>query len=217
VVPAAFDALRAGDLSKLALEPALCDQIQAHLDQYRLLTTTLRVREPAYLGIKVVADIVVAEYSHPDTVRARVKQRLNSLLAPLALYPGAKGEEQNEPPPAVKNAEPNWEGWPFGRDLYVSELYALIQQVPGVKHVIDVQVAYRTVTPNKEKAQPATPDVRPTESALEGAQPGTQAGGGAEEQAALALTPAGHNQRVIQVPGDALLCSLEHDIRVIEL
>jgi len=55
VVPAVFDAVRNGDLSKLALDPVLARQIETHLDPYRLLTTTVRVREPRYLGVKVSA------------------------------------------------------------------------------------------------------------------------------------------------------------------
>ena len=38
--------LRMQDLSKLQLDPALAEQVSKHLDQFRLLTTTVRVREP---------------------------------------------------------------------------------------------------------------------------------------------------------------------------
>jgi predicted phage baseplate assembly protein len=85
VVPAAFDGLRAGDLSKLHLEEDLKDRLRAHLDQYRLLTTTLRIREPNYLGVHVSAEIVVSDYSDPETVRARVRENLRNLLNPLPL------------------------------------------------------------------------------------------------------------------------------------
>ena len=41
VVPTAFEAIAAGDLSRLALDNAITRDIRGHLDKYRLLTTTL--------------------------------------------------------------------------------------------------------------------------------------------------------------------------------
>jgi predicted phage baseplate assembly protein len=183
VVPAAFDALRAGDLSKLTMEQSLQEQILAHLDQYRLLTTTLRVREADYLGIKVSVQIVASEYSQPEVVRARVDEALKSLICPLSIVQdGLLG--------------PDWEGWPFGRDLYISEIFSLIQQVPGVKHVLDVRLSFRPVIPSRESPALADED---------------QSG----ESTAVALTPI--TQRMLQVPPDTLLCSLVHDIQMVEL
>ena len=49
------DALRAHDLARLAIDQPVRQAIQAYLDQYRLLATTLQVREPDYLAVKVQA------------------------------------------------------------------------------------------------------------------------------------------------------------------
>lgn len=186
VVPAAFDALRAGDLSKLALEPKLQKRISDHLDTARLLTSTLRIREPDYLGVAVCAEIVVAENSQPEFVKTRIDERLRSFISPLALADdGQRGGE----------ILPGWEGWPFGRDLYVSEIYALIQQVPGVKHVLDVSLGYRKVLPAQEALRPPEP--------------------GDEQQANLRLIPV--TEKKIPVPPDTLLCSLKHEIKAVEL
>jgi predicted phage baseplate assembly protein len=185
VVPAAFDALRAGDLSKLAMGQALQDEVRTHLDRYRLLTTTLHIREPDYLGIQIHAEIVVSEFSQPEVVRASVREYLRMLLSPLAI----EGDGQRQ----AEILGPDWEGWPFGRDLYVSEIYSLIQQVPGVKHVLDVQLGYRQVVPARERAsQEEEEEVEP-----------------------VPLTPI--QERMMQVPADTLLCSLDHDIRVVGL
>jgi len=35
---------------------------------------------------------------------------------------------------------PNGTGWPFGRDLHVSEIYALLQQLPGVEFVEELNL-----------------------------------------------------------------------------
>lgn len=73
VVPAVFDALRNENLTKLALDDNLSRAIEAHLEPYRLLTTTVRVREPRYIGLRAYAEIVVSEYSDPEVVRTAVR------------------------------------------------------------------------------------------------------------------------------------------------
>lgn len=191
-VPAAYDALRAHDLSALHLPEALAKELETHLDRYRLLTTTLRIREPNYVGIKVRAEIVVGEYASPDLVRTRVVETLNRFLCPLAL----------DPPDGTEHPlfGPKWEGWPFGRDLYLSEIYTLIQQVPGVKHVLEVTLSRRPVIPAKEVSLQESTDEPASEEAAE-------------------VTPEviPVRERLVKVPDDTLLCSLDHEIVVVEL
>ena len=186
IVPAAEDALQAGDLSKLHVDQILREQVETHLDQYRLLTTTLRIREPNYLGIKVYAEIVPFEHSQPDVVRNRVLEGLKSFLTPLVLPRPAEPQDEILPP--------DWEGWPFGRNLYVAEIFSLIQKISGVKHVIDVKLSQRPVVPQREAPL---------------------LGEAEQEQAEKGLKPV--EQRMIQVPTDTLLCSLEHEIQLVEL
>jgi len=181
IVPAAFDALQVGDVSKLQIDQALRQTVVNYLDRYRLLTTTLRVREPTYLGVQVCAQIVPGEYSQPDAVRARVIDSLKAFITPLALD---------------RSEEADWEGWPFGRDLYVAEIYSLIQKVPGVKHVLEVRLNQREVLPSKEASSRREED-RP-EAAAEGA-----------------LIPV--VERRLEVPDDTLLCSLDHQVEIVDL
>ncbi|MGC9400745.1 MAG: putative baseplate assembly protein [Anaerolineae bacterium] len=187
VVPAVFEAVRAGALSRLALAPSLRETLIAHLDRYRLLTTTLRVRAPRYLGVAVTAEVAPGVHSHPETVRARVAERLHRFITPLAL-----GDEEA----LSEMTGTAWQGWPFGRDLYVSELFSLIQQVPGVQHVLDVQLAYRDVVPVEEP----DPDAEAAEASGETPE---------------ALTPL--EGRRLAVPDDTLLCSLTHTVKVVTL
>lgn len=188
VVPAVFEAVRAGDLARLAIETPLREELIAYLDHYRLLTTTLRVRAPRYLGVAVTVELVPGEYSHPETVRARVMERLHQFITPLAL-----GDE-DALSEMVGHA---WEGWPFGRDLYVSEIFSLVQQVPGVQHVLDVQIASRPVVPAEEMPQGAEP-VAETEKATD-----------------VGLVPL--EGRLLAVPDDTVLCSLAHIVKVVTL
>ena len=177
VVPAVADSVLAGDLSRLALPPRLITQVQAYLDERRLLTTILRIREPAYLRVKVQASIVVEEYSQDETVLGRVNQVLKRYLSPLSL---------NKEDPQDERFGARWEGWPFGRDLFVYELYSLIQKEPGVKHVLDVQISYQAIEPGQDQAGASSPLIPVTEKKL-------------------------------SVPPDTVLCSLDHDIRKVEI
>lgn len=192
VVPAAFDALRAGDLSKLMLDQELRNTVRSFLDRYRLLTSTLSIREPRYLGIKVVARIVPSEYHRPEAVRARVLEALRGFISPLAI--GADDEEEN---PTLGSG---WEGWPFGQNLYVSEIYSLIQRIRGVKHVLEVHLSQRSVTPSRESL-PQDVAQEPEEEAV-----------GPDE---AELTPV--DQRMLPVPADTLLCSLAHEVQLVDL
>jgi predicted phage baseplate assembly protein len=187
VVPAVFEAMRVGDLGKLQLDDALIQTVSKHLEQFRLLTTTVRVREPQYLGIKVTAEIVASEFHQPDAVHERVLEALRHFITPLAL------ERPGEQPDELFG--PDWDGWPFGRPLFISELFSLIQRVPGVKHVLDVRLAQRPVVPSAERAALIEvgdePAPEPPVTAVDGRR--------------LDLAP------------DMLLVSLAHDVKFVEL
>ncbi|HRV96228.1 MAG TPA: putative baseplate assembly protein, partial [Anaerolineae bacterium] len=183
LVPAVADSLRAGDLSQLRLDPTLKQMIGQHLDKYRLLTTTLHIKEPNYLTVKVNAEIVAADYSRPDQVRASVIKRLQEFLCPLSLL--GDGDQADE------LMGDDWQGWPFGRDLYIAEIFSLIQRAPGVKHVVDVKLSTHSVLSEQETIHTTN---------------GT---------ASDPLTAA--DQKVIRVLPDTLLCSLNHEITIVEL
>jgi predicted phage baseplate assembly protein len=192
VVPAVADAVMAGDLSRLQLNARTITKVQQYLDEYRLLTTMLRVREPKYVGVKVRAEIVVSEHARAEVVMGRVAEVLRQYLSPLV------SSGQNLLPEGT--VEPDWQGWPFGRSLYVAELYSVIQQVPGVKHVLDVQLRQRPVLPNKES---------PPLGQLEDFAGNTVAG----QETSLNLVTG----KVLLVPADTLLCSLGHEVELVEL
>lgn len=193
VVPAVADAVQAGDLSKLQLSERLINKVQQHLDQYRLLTTTLRVREPKYVGVQVRAEIVASDYARPEVVIGRVAEVLRQYITPLTDQPSVLPEGV---------VEPDWKGWPFGRALYVAELYSLIQQVPGVKHVLDVQLRQRPIVP----AQEVPPLGQLEEFAANSARAGA-------DESNLTLVTG----KVLSISPDTLLCSLEHEIELVDL
>jgi predicted phage baseplate assembly protein len=88
VVPAAFDALQAGsmterDLRALAIDQPLRHTVRSYLDRFRLLTTTVNVREPRYLALRVAVQIVVSGHHPVERVVPRVRELLR--LSPSSL------------------------------------------------------------------------------------------------------------------------------------
>jgi len=198
VVPAVFDALRNHDLAKLALDPTMIQAVEKHLEPYRLLTTTVRVREPRYLGVKVYAEIVVTEFADPETVRVAVREALNQFIAPLDIVPldTPKDELMGE----------RWDGWPFGRALFIAEIFSIIQRLQGVKHVLDVRLSQRALSPRDEAPQRGEA-LALTVVTLEGG----------EEPEIIEPPLTAVNERRLEIPVDTLLCSLDHEIRLVEL
>lgn len=103
-----------------------------HLEPYRVMTTTIRVREPRYLGIEVVIRVGCRQSFSPTSVIEQVAELLRLYLAPFKLSNGDKD--------LLSLLGDVWVGWPFGRDLYASALSSLIQQVPGVEYVEAVKL-----------------------------------------------------------------------------
>lgn len=92
--------------------------VREHLRRHRLLTDDVTVVRPTYVGVGVDVDVgVESGYSEAGRVAA-VEDALDSFLDPLEGYDGG--------------------GWPFGRPLYLSELYETVESVEGVDCVYDV-------------------------------------------------------------------------------
>jgi predicted phage baseplate assembly protein len=92
---------------------AIADQLAAR----RMLGTRVVVEPPYYQGVTVVARLVAAD---PGVDRLAV-DALYRYLSPLR--GGAGGT-----------------GWPFGQSLYFGEVFAVLQQVPGVTAVAEVRL-----------------------------------------------------------------------------
>lgn len=176
IVPAVAESVRAGGLGALHLDETLQADLRNHLDQYRLLTTPLNVREPRYFGVKVKARIVPQDFIQPGEALAQVNDELRRFLSPIRL---------DERAPLLQSSE-SWDGWPFGRDLFMAEVTSLIQQVPTVKFVLDVEVSYRDVVPVEERSI-------------------------FEDNEEAPLKPV---EKLLRIPADGLVCSLEHEIEV---
>ena len=112
---------------RVALSAELKQAAEAYLNERRLLGTRLDVQPPHFTWVSINARIRMPERLDSGataTIRRRVEAELYRYLSP---YSGG----------------PSRTGWPFGRDLHVSELYALLQGIPGVEFVDELHIAVR--------------------------------------------------------------------------
>ena len=133
LVPAMSPGIQGLNASELLVPQATLDQVREYLDERRLLSTALVVSEPEYVWVSVEAKVQVASDSNANDVRRRVEQKLYQFIHPL--YGGSQGE-----------------GWPFGRDLFTSELYSQIQSVAGVEYTEDLHI-FRVDPVTEERAE----------------------------------------------------------------
>ncbi len=100
------------------------DDVQAltdYLDERRLLTTRLSVSAPAYTWVSVKAMLRPTPGANRAAVENDILQRLYRFLNPLA-------------------GGPDGTGWPFGRDLFVSDVYQALQGLPNIQFIRGVEV-----------------------------------------------------------------------------
>ena len=103
------------------LRKAVLDDLGARC----LLGSAVEVRMPELLWVSVKAELRVGRYSRPAMLKAVEAQALEALYAFLNPFTGGP----------VAGA-----GWPFGRDLYLSEVYGLLQRIPLVEYVDGVRI-----------------------------------------------------------------------------
>ena len=100
----------------------LVQKVWDYLEPLRVLTTRLHVVGPIY--VPVGGEFLIARRADmPEKdLREEVLNRLADLFRPV---PGERGGE----------------GWPFGRDIHLAELYELLEDVPGVDYVPDISLS----------------------------------------------------------------------------
>lgn len=125
------------DPDQLTLSAELRSSVLAYLDDRRLLGTALEVRAPQYTWISVRTKLRLPDRSDAGLVAEVRDQAETALYRYLNPYSGG----------------PRGDGWPFGRDLYQSEIFGLLQAIPRVEFVEDVQIF---VSDGSAAAKPAS-------------------------------------------------------------
>ena len=127
VLPRVDDAAGPIAPERLSLSAELRQAVQAHLDERRLIGTRLTVEAPQFVWVSIDAKVRLSDPGDAVLV-AEVRRRAEAELYRY-LNPCVGG--------------PDGTGWPFGRDLHVSELYALLQRLPSIEFVDELRIAVR--------------------------------------------------------------------------
>ncbi|GAA3812765.1 hypothetical protein GCM10022226_36820 [Sphaerisporangium flaviroseum] len=111
-----------------ALEPAAAAVLWEFLDVRRLLATRHHVVGPAYVELGVEAVVALGQDAPPQQAFDDMVDRLRTFLGPVT-----GGAEKS--------------GWPFGRDVYASEVYTLLGRSPFADYVEEVVLHGRDPIP----------------------------------------------------------------------
>lgn len=115
-----------GAEKKLLPSAELIRAVEDHLASYSLVTLShyipdhINVVGPGYIPVEVIAEVVPVTLTQANTVRKTVLEALDRFFHPLI-------------------GGPDRSGWAFGRDVYLSELYAAFEALPGVDHIKNLQ------------------------------------------------------------------------------
>ena len=97
------------------------------LDERRLITCRHHVLGPQYTTVRISADIVRNPQIGAESVLDNINKKLVDFFHPLT----------GGPP------ESNQKGWPFGRDVYISEVYHILEDTEGIDYVNAVDLFHR--------------------------------------------------------------------------
>lgn len=103
---------------------ALINRVETFLKERFVPTMALRVTGPQWQEIRVNVEIVPLAVTTADVIRVAVEERLRAFLHPLT--GGDRGQ-----------------GWRFGRRPHHSDLYAILEAVPGVRYVRTLDIEPR--------------------------------------------------------------------------
>lgn len=118
---------------QLQVSEDLRESVRRELDQRRLLTVQIDIREPQYAWVAVEISVVATPNVERLRVQGEIERRLYAFLNPIKGGPDGKG-------------------WPFGRDLYPSDVYGCLQGVQGVEFFESLHL-YRVQSKTREKSE----------------------------------------------------------------
>ncbi len=101
----------------------LLNLVESYINQRCTPTFSLNVTEPDWVKITVSATIVPQSFTDADRIKQSTFSRITQFLHPLT-----GGDDGN--------------GWQFGRIPHESDLYGLIESIPGVDYVENLSIEY---------------------------------------------------------------------------
>lgn len=96
--------------------------VASYLQPRRIIGTRVEVVGPTYIEIAIRATVQSLERTNTEALQQRIVEAINEFLDPL-------------------RGGPEKTGWPFGRDVYRSEVLQVIDEVPGVDYVLAFEIS----------------------------------------------------------------------------
>jgi predicted phage baseplate assembly protein len=106
-------------LDDFALPEGMVKRVAGHLEDRRILGSTIEIGTPFYQGVTIAALLAPKPGRPPQMVRERASSALYRYLNPLT-------------------GGPDGNGWPFDADLNTAAVYQLLETVEGVDRVDEV-------------------------------------------------------------------------------
>ena len=95
--------------------------VAGYLRRRRVIGTRLEIAGPTYLQVTVQAQVQSVAGVNRATLQAQIVAALKEFFDPLV-------------------GGPDGTGWPFGRDVYRAEVMKVIDEVPGVDHILSMDL-----------------------------------------------------------------------------
>lgn len=117
-------------------ETAAYPNLFKFLDQRRLLTTRIHLVAPKYISVNLETTLVIEDGIKPEDVKENAQEALKYYFHPWQSGKYWQGQ-----------------GYPFGRNVYISELYQLLDNLSGVDYVkkLIIHPEEKTQIVNSEK------------------------------------------------------------------
>ena len=104
-------------------------RVYRHLDKRRILTALIEVIDPEYVTVFVKTTIKIKPRASAKCVKRRIKEMLRDFFNPI----GKDGL-----------------AWPFGRNVYASEVISKIEDIEGVDRVQDLVLSKDGISTRKD-------------------------------------------------------------------
>jgi hypothetical protein len=95
--------------------------VASYVNRRRVIGTRVEVAGPVYVPVRVRADVESRPEWRGNELSISISEALDRFFHPLTGGPAGTG-------------------WPFGRDVFRSEMLQLIDEVPGVAHVLSLEL-----------------------------------------------------------------------------
>jgi hypothetical protein len=106
----------------------LIKEVRECLEPKRMLTTRLHIVQPCYVWLALKVTIQPRLDFLWENVRKSATEKLRQYCSPFA------------------GGGPDGNGWPFGRNLYLSDIYDVLEQVSGVDYIETVVIQRLSLT-----------------------------------------------------------------------